>query len=134
MTDTKQVIVVRKDLKMRKGKIGAQCSHAAKLLFIKRLEKQCIDDGIIHYSFIVNEKSPFDYWMNELFTTVVVSCNSEEELLEIKKQAEESGIETILIQDSGKTEFHGVPTYTVLGLGPEEVNKIDKITGHLKLL
>lgn len=132
--ETKQVIVVRKDLKMRKGKLAAQCTHAAKLLFIKRLEQECVDDNIKHYSFIVDKGTAFDHWMNELFTTVVVSCDSEEELFEIKENAEKSGIETTLIMDSGKTEFHGVGTYTVLGVGPDTYDKVDKITGHLKLL
>lgn len=52
----------------------------------------------------------------------------------IKGNAEEAGIETHLITDSGKTEFHGVPTNTVVALGPDDSDKIDKITGDLPML
>lgn len=132
--ETKQVIVVRKDLHMRKGKIAAQCTHTTKLLFIKRLEEQCIDGDIRHHSFITDVGSPFDNWLKDLFTTVVVSCNSEEELLQLRDKANEVGVESVIVQDSGKTEFHDVLTYTVLSIGPDEVSKVDKITGHLKPL
>jgi len=56
---------------------------------------------------------------------------TEEELLEIYERARESGLTVELITDSGRTEFKE-PTRTCLGIGPDDPEKIDKITGHLK--
>jgi peptidyl-tRNA hydrolase, PTH2 family len=39
-----------------------------------------------------------------------------------------------LITDAGHTEFKGVPTKTCLAIGPNDVDEIDVVTGHLKLL
>ena len=52
----------------------------------------------------------------------------------IKEEADNAGIECHLITDSGKTEFNGVPTNTCLAIGPDYVDEINKITGHLNLL
>jgi len=70
----------------------------------------------------------------EPFTKIVVGCNSKEELLTLEQKCIDTKIHHCLVQDSGKTEFHGVPPYTVLAGGPGEVDEVDKITGHLKLL
>ena len=59
---------------------------------------------------------------------------SEEELLELHHKALLANIPTVLITDSGKTEFHGVPTITCIAIGPYYSEEIDKITSKLKLL
>jgi len=46
----------------------------------------------------------------------------------------ETGLPCSIITDAGDTEFHGVPTKTTVGIGPDESEKIDVITGNLKLL
>ena len=129
--ETKQVIVIRKDLKMRKGKMIAQGAHAS----MKVLLDHCIKsmDGRT-YIMMAHPVNPWYHWLNGLFTKVVVGCDSEKELMDLKLEAGANHIPCALIQDSGKTEFHGEPTYTALAIGPEEIEKIDKITGHLKLL
>ena len=38
-----------------------------------------------------------------------------------------------LCVDAGRTEFHGVPTATCCAIGPDWPERIDPITGHLKL-
>jgi PTH2 family peptidyl-tRNA hydrolase len=65
---------------------------------------------------------------------VCVGVDSEEELLRIHTLAEIEGMPCSLIQDVGKTEFGGVPTYTAVAVGPAESQYVDIITGHLKLL
>lgn len=131
MMETKQVIVVRKDLNMRKGKLAAQVAHASmKVILNQAIVNILKTKYTIH---LMNGSALYD-WLNNLFTKVVVSCNSEEELLELHKKAKEENILCCLIQDSGKTEFHGVPTYTTLAIGPDYSENIDKITGHLSLL
>jgi PTH2 family peptidyl-tRNA hydrolase len=128
----KQVIVVRKDLNMRKGKLAAQVAHASMKVFFDMAE------WTDHDRFeIFNIPEPMIKWMNYgdgSFTKIVVGVNSEEELLEIQKKAFEAKIPNALIKDNGLTEFHGMPTNTCIAIGPDEEEKIDAITGELKLL
>ena len=150
--NTKQVIVFRKDLlkgpnAIRKGKFGAQVAHASlgallKLFNISKKEPirlgsyGDIEPGQTYYEYSVTfgENTVLDDWLNGKFTKVVVSVNSDEELLELNKALDETVIPHALITDSGLTEFHGVLTNTCLGIGPYEAEEIDKFTGNLPLL
>lgn len=130
MNNTKQVIVIRKDLNMRKGKIVAQGCHASM--------KAVIDRGGIKHpesdKLIIDMTPEMKEWLLGTFTKVCVSVNSEEELLSIYEQAKTAGLVCSIIQDSGLTEFGGVPTYTAVAVGPALKEDVDKITGELKLL
>ena len=150
--NTKQVIVFRKDLlkgpnAIRKGKFGAQVAHASLgslLKLFNRYKQEPIKLGLhgesesgqvqYEYSVVFKEKSVLDDWLNDKFTKVVVSVDSEEELLELNKVLDETYIPHALITDAGLTEFHGVPTNTCLGIGPYISEEIDKFTGNLPLL
>ena len=123
----KQVIVMRHDLKMRRGKQIAQGAHASMSFLTRRLQnKGCIR---------IDEFSPnAQAWIMGAFAKVCVGCNSEEELMAIHDKAIEMGLEVHLIIDSGRTEFHGQPTRTCLAIGPDEASKIDQVTGQLQLL
>jgi PTH2 family peptidyl-tRNA hydrolase len=125
----KQVIVIRKDLKMRRGKEIAQGSHASISFLTRRLQNslKVLD------TYQIKLKPAEIAWIEGRFRKICVIVNSEEELFEIHKRAQDSGLESHLIKDGGATEFHGVPTYTCLAIGPDDPEKIDKITGHLKL-
>ena len=72
--------------------------------------------------------------MESSFTKITVSVDSEDELIDIYNKAKDAGLTVHLITDSGLTEFHGIPTKTCLAIGPNFSEKIDPITGHLKLL
>ena len=72
--------------------------------------------------------------MNSLFTKIVVSCDSEEELNNIYETAKENNLPCSIIVDSGLTEFNGVPTKTCVAVGPASENAVNEITGHLKLM
>jgi len=115
----KQVLVVRKDLKMRKGKIAAQCAHATLAVYREN---------------IGSDKLKFRRWFSSGQTKICVSVDTEDELFEIAQQSKDMGVMFSVITDSGKTEFNGVATNTVICIGPDFEDKIDKITGHLKLL
>ncbi len=131
--ETKQVIVIRKDLGMRKGKMIAQGAHASMKAILDLMDVS--DWGpYVERSMVIQKHKPLYEWLEGKFAKIVVSVDSEQELFDIKKKAEEAGIPCALITDSGKTEFHGEPTHTSVAIGPDEVEKIDKITGHLKLL
>jgi len=136
--EPKQVIVIRKDLNMRKGKMIAQGSHASMKVFLDLCHKNEYQDDWYEVkkklSFIYNPNSSWDLWLNGKFTKVVVSCDSEEELLELYDKAKLNKLPCSLIVDAGKTEFDGIPTKTCIAIGPSSPEDVDKITGHLKLL
>lgn len=125
----KQVIVMRKDLKMRRGKEIAQGSHAAIAFLTRKIQRYLGDYGASEFRLSEVELD----WINGIFAKVCVRVNSEEELLEIDSKAREAGLECHLITDTGLTEFGGVPTKTCLCIGPDESEKIDLITGELEL-
>lgn len=135
----KQIIVVRKDLNMRKGKIASQCSHASMKVFFDRMEKHEspyeYNKTIFLHTFTPEMMTWLDWEVGlQGFTKIVVSCNSEEELYELERKAKEAKIPNALIIDNGLTEFHGIPTPTCIAIGPDEAEKIDLITGGLPLL
>ena len=149
--NTKQVIVFRKDLlkgpnAIRKGKFGAQCAHASLGALLKlfsvykqelvRLGTFDVEPGKIQYEYNLTfgKDSILDDWLNGKFTKVVVSVDSDEELIALNKALDETYIPHALITDAGLTEFHGVPTNTCLGIGPYTAEEIDKFTGNLPLL
>nr|1RZW_A Chain A, Protein AF2095(GR4) [Archaeoglobus fulgidus]3ERJ_A Chain A, Peptidyl-tRNA hydrolase [Archaeoglobus fulgidus]3ERJ_B Chain B, Peptidyl-tRNA hydrolase [Archaeoglobus fulgidus] len=111
----KQVIVVRDDLKLSRGKLAVQVAHAAIIGYLK------------------SDSSLRRKWLDEGQKKVVLKVKSLEELLGIKHKAESLGLVTGLVQDAGLTE---VPpgTITAVVIGPDEERKIDKVTGNLPLL
>ena len=54
--------------------------------------------------------------------------------MKVHHDAIEKGLPCALIQDSGLTEFKGIPTYTCCAIGPAKEELIDEITGDLPLL
>lgn len=125
---TKQVIVMRKDLNMRKGKMIAQGSHAS-LSFLK--DGDCAKRKNELLCRLTDAEVD---WFYTGTTKICVSVNSEAELKQIFENAVQANIKANYVLDAGRTEFDGVPTLTCLALGPDYSDKIDKITGHLQLL
>lgn len=127
----KQVIVMRKDLNMRKGKMIAQGSHASlgAVLLIQ-------GDLLLGPNARLSERAhgAFLEWINGTFSKICVYVESEQELMRINAAAEKVGLPVKLITDSGRTEFNGVPTRTCLAIGPCYSEDVDAITGELKLL
>jgi peptidyl-tRNA hydrolase, PTH2 family len=117
----KQVIVMRNDLNMRKGKMIAQGAHAS----IMFLAASCLLNTGVH-----DDAVP---WLCQGMTKICVRVDSEAELLDIQKKATEAGLVVNPIVDAGLTEFAG-PTFTCLAIGPNKADAIDAVTGHLKLL
>lgn len=120
----KMVLVVRNDLGMRKGKVGAQTGHAVQELIIDRSSGKPV----------LRDDPYFLAWMEQDYPKPVLRVDSEAELLDIYARAQSAGLRAHLVQDLGHTEFHGVPTYTVVGIGPVPEELVDPITGALKLL
>ncbi len=131
MMISKQVIVMRKDLNMRKGKMIAQGAHASmKAILDIMIKVPAEDEKTLYY----DDKPALKDWIEGRFTKICLSVDSEQELLDVYEKAKEASLICALIQDAGLTEFGGVPTYTCCAIGPEWSEKIDEITGHLKLL
>ncbi len=114
----KQVIVVRTDIKMGKGKLAAQVAHASLTAFLEVLSK---------------ERIKAEKWLNEGQKKVVLKVNSLEELLKIYEKAKKEGLNAVLIEDKGLTQLEP-GTITCIGIGPDEEHKIDEVTSKLKLL
>lgn len=129
----KQVIVMRKDLNMRKGKMVAQGAHAS-LGDILGMMSVAESDNKRIMTLKVEKDSPLDQWINRGFTKICVSVNSESELFDVYNKAKELNIPCVLIRDAGLTEFNGVPTYTCCAVGPDDEENVDKVTGELPLL
>lgn len=113
----KQVIVMRADLGMRKGKMIAQGAHASMAVVVNNFEHKNVKE-----------------WLSGKFKKIVVRVDSKEELLILYNKVLDAGLLVSIIEDSGLTEFKGVPTLTCLAIGPELPEDVDKLTGHLKLL
>ncbi len=114
----KQVILVRHDLKLPKGKLAAQVAHASSEAVLRSLS---------------NNKDAVKVWRNDGQKKVVLRVDSLEEMYHYNQEAKDTGITTALITDAGKTCI-APGTVTALGIGPDDEEKIDTITGKLKML
>ncbi len=130
MDKIKQVIVLRKDLNMRKGKMCAQAAHAAMIVLCKKIET--------HIRERVAEQIPFKWeecqWLLGSFTKIVLGAKDLTELVEIQQKALDAGLTCHMMIDNGETEFGNVKTVTAIAIGPDYSSKIDPITKDLQLL
>ena len=136
---TKQIIVIRKDLKMRQGKAIAQGAHASLAILTNNLigypfKWYLFPFKLLTFLYLFTFHKPFRVWHTGRFTKICVSVNSEQELKDIYYAAKREGILCSLIKDAGLTEFKKIPTLTAVAIGPDESSKIDKITRRLPLL
>ena len=139
MYNSKMMIVMRRDLKMRKGKIAAQAGHACIDAVLQALQKEdrlndlvSSPDGMMLKT-TDKPESPLIEWFNNGCTKVCVYVDSEEELLAIAEKAEARGIIAAVITDWGLTEFHGEHTKTCLALEPLPAEIANELTGELPL-
>lgn len=114
---------------MRTGKYVSQGSHASlgALLSLSKVDAEKL-------TLTIPLDNPFVYdWIVGRFTKITCYVNTDTELEEIYNKAKDAGIPAALITDAGLTEFAGVPTITAVGIGPDDSDLINKITGHLPL-
>ncbi|MEK6961555.1 MAG: peptidyl-tRNA hydrolase Pth2 [Nanoarchaeota archaeon] len=115
MESLKQVILARDDLKLSKGKLAAQVSHASVEAALR------------------SHKDDLQEWRSQGMKKVVLKVKDLKELLMYKEMAEDEGLIVALITDAGHTEVDP-GTITCLGVGPDKEEKIDKVTGKLKMV
>lgn len=113
----KMVLVVRNDLKMGKGKVAAQCSHAAVSAYKQVLRRN--PELLKQWEYCGQPK-------------VVVKAPDEDTLIDLLGHAKEVGLPVSLIQDAGRTQI-APGSRTVLGVGPGPADLVDQVTGDLKL-
>lgn len=143
---TKQVIVLRKDLNMRKGKMVAQGAHASLSFITKPIQQhllerkpeeffgQSLASRFGAHQVAVNLTVEEAQWITSSFTKITLGCADEVELLQLYWLAKQANLTVHLVTDNGVTEFGNVPTNTAICIGPHYNHKIDPITGHLKPL
>lgn len=137
----KQVIVMRKDLKMKKGKSVAQGAHASLGVLLQLMNNgqnmRHVRPEVVDNHYTLNLKvevgSELDDWLMGIFRKICLAVNSEEELMDIYQKALDANLDVSLIEDSGLTVFNGVKTKTCLAIGPNNEEKINELTGHLPL-
>jgi PTH2 family peptidyl-tRNA hydrolase len=115
MIEYKQVILVRRDLKLSKGKTGSQVSHASVEATLK------------------SDSNKVKAWRNKGMKKVILKVDNEKELLGYKKLADEMKLTNFLVRDAGRTELKP-GTLTCLAIGPDEVKKINSVSGELQML
>jgi PTH2 family peptidyl-tRNA hydrolase len=114
----KQVLVLRKDLGMRTGKMVVQASHASRRVVVPNQDHPLV----------------IEWQKNNATRSICLRVESEAELVAIYEKAQAAGLLCSLVEDLGLTEFHGVKTKTCVAIGPGLADQIDLITGHLKTL
>ena len=122
----KQVIIIRRDLHLRKGQIAAQAAHASIKVFLDRAERM----SAFEHSLVINLTDAMKHWVDGIFTKICVGVDSEKELLDIYNAAGAKDIPCSIIKETGFEQ----PTNTCIALGPDRSELLDTITGHLKLL
>jgi PTH2 family peptidyl-tRNA hydrolase len=122
MTDkVKQMLVLRKDLNLSKGRLVTQGAHAS-IAFLTDLIKEY---NPLQLTEVQKE------WVYGTFFKVCVGVDSEKELLDIGYNAVMLGLSVKYIEE---TTGFDKPTVTCLAIGPDYSSKIDPVTKHLKLL
>jgi len=116
--ELKQVIVVRRDLRMGRGKLAVQVAHAAVSAYVEASRR---------------ERRVAEEWLRQGQKKIVVRVDSEDELVEIYRRAVGEGLPVALVEDAGLTQLPP-GTKTAVGIGPACAERIDRITGRLKLL
>jgi peptidyl-tRNA hydrolase, PTH2 family len=131
----KQVIVMRKDLNMRKGKMIAQGAHASMKVVLDQFSKHTKQFNSYEIGVLETVKGHLWDWLTgDKFTKIVLGVDSELELIDLYYFAKQAYLPVAKIIDNGTTEFHNKKVLTCIAIGPAPSERIDEITGKLKLL
>lgn len=116
--EIKQVIIVRTDLEMSRGKMGAQIAHASLMSYF---EVEKIDKNIAKE------------WLDTGEKKIVLKVSNEEDLKRLHEAFKFKKVPSTLVADAGLTELPP-GSKTALGIGPWKSSEIDQFTKSLKLL
>ena len=124
----KQVIVMRKDLNLSKGRLVTQGAHASIAFLTDKMKANLSNPEALWW---VNLSQAEKEWIYGTFYKVCLSVDSEKELLDIGHKAVILGLSVKYIEE---TTGFDKPTITCIAIGPDYSSKIDPVTKHLKLL
>lgn len=134
----KQIIVIREDLNMSRGKIASQSAHASMKALVDAMSKGIgLSNEVEEYNLSFNDSEndkELKEWLNGSFTKIVVYVKSEEKLMQLYEKVQKAGLRVSLIIDNGTTEFGGVKTKTCIAIGPHSAERIDPFTKKYPLL
>lgn len=128
--EIKQVIVIRRDLRMRRGKEIAQGAHASSA-WLTAAVAAALDRSTGAAAVTLDPVA--HVWMTSSLRKVTLQIHTEEDIVALHEAALALGLRSHLITDSGRTEFDGVPTITALAIGPDLAAIIDEVTGDLPI-
>ena len=128
MNDVKQVIVVRKDLHLRRSELAAYVATASMGFLIDNNESDRGDEISVKLS---SEEAK---WINGTYKKIVVGVDSEAELKDVMFRAELSGMGVYPVFDKRHVNNEGDVTAACIAIGPDESELVDQVTGHLKLI
>lgn len=118
MDSLKQVIIMRTDLGMGRGKMAAQAGHAC-VLGADRVRK--------------THPEWYEQWFNEGQKKITLKVSSLDDLRQLKIVTAQDRLPYAEVSDAGHTQLEPGTT-TCMSIGPAPENAIDRITGHLSLL
>ena len=118
LDEIKQVIIVRTDIEMGKGKLAAQVAHASLMSYFEAERAS---------------KAITEEWLGTGEKKIVLKVSSDEALLKLYNAFKFKDIPCALVSDAGLTELPQ-GTKTALGIGPWRASEIDQFTSALKLL
>jgi PTH2 family peptidyl-tRNA hydrolase len=126
MSDVKQVIVVRKDLNLKKGKLAAYVAEASMLFLVENNDSPRRDE------FTIKLNPEESIWLTEGQQKIILGINSGDALRDLLLKAELDGVEAhhLIVQD--KAEFDGDRTLVCASFGPASSQDLSKIIGKLK--
>ena len=111
----KQVIIIRKDLKMGCGKMCGQTAHGSIL------------------SMIISNQDTVNKWINEGMRKIVLKTNSLEELQDLSKLLAKNNIKSTFVHDFGLTQVES-GTATTLAVEVVDECLINEYISEFKLL
>ncbi|MGI0100119.1 MAG: peptidyl-tRNA hydrolase Pth2 [Candidatus Micrarchaeaceae archaeon] len=116
--EIKQVIIIRSDLDMNKGKLAAQAAHASLMSYFQAER---------------SSKAVAKEWLESGEKKIVLKVGDEEALTKLFRAFEFKKVPCALVSDAGLTQLPP-GTKTALGVGPWKSSEIDQFTRGLKLL
>lgn len=121
--EVRMALVVRSDLGMQKGKVAAQCAHAAVTCYrlMSEPESQAYNEPMLNR------------WFQGGQAKIALKCGDKDQMDLLFAKALSLNINAYVIHDAGRTQIPA-GSATVLGLGPAPKSVLDKVTGDLRLL
>ncbi len=118
MDELKQVIIIRTDIEMGKGKVVAQGCHASLMSYLEADKAH---------------KDVAEEWLRNGEKKIVLKIDDYEKMKRLFDAFKYKGIPCALVSDAGLTQLPP-NTKTALGIGPWKSSEIDAFTSALKLL